>query len=74
MTLQEIEKSDSLFLNVTDIAEIVGADPCDIRWQAHNDPAKLGYPVSVCGRRVKVPRLGFLYWVKYGNAAPSETA
>ena len=70
MTLQEIQSSDKTWLNAADIAEAVESDPNDIRWQAQNNPDKLGYPVSVCKHRVKIPRLGFLYFVKYGKAAP----
>jgi len=70
MTLNELKDSDITFLNTSDIAEIVGADPDDIRRQAHKDPVKLGYPVSVCGRRVKIPRLGFLYFIEYGRTVP----
>lgn len=72
MTLEEIKASDEPFLNTTDIADIVGSDACDIRTQAHNDPTKLGYPVTVCGRRIKVPRRAFLHWLEYGYAAPAR--
>lgn len=72
MTLKEIKESNAVFINVTDIADVLGADPADIRWQAQTDPSKLGYPVSVCGRRVKVPRLAFLYWIEYGYTAPAR--
>lgn len=66
MKFWEIEKSDKNILLASDVAECIGADPQDIRDQAHRDPSKLGFPVIVTGTRVKIPREGFLHFMKYG--------
>ncbi len=68
MTLIEIKKTDKEILLASDIAECLGIDPQDIRDQAHRDPDKLGFPVIVTGARVKIPRDGFLHFIKYGYA------
>jgi len=66
MTLQEIEKTNKDILLASDVADLLEADPQDIRDQAHRDPSKLGFPVIVTGSRVKIPREGFLHFMKYG--------
>lgn len=60
MTLAEIRQSDSALLSASDVAEVLESDPQDIRQQAKEDPAKLGFPVVVIGSRVKIPRRAFL--------------
>ena len=72
MTIEAIRKSTKIHLTAVDVAGILNVDPCAIRAQAHLDPRKLGYPVSVCGRRVKIPRIGFLHWLDYGYALPEH--
>lgn len=69
MTFQEIMESDKDFLIPTDIAPVLKCMPYTINVQAKEDPAKLGFPVCVMGTNVRIPRLGFLRWMKYGNAA-----
>jgi len=63
MTLQEIRQSDKAFLTPGDVCEVLGCAQYSINVQAHQDPSKLGFPVCVMGRRVKVSRLGFLNWI-----------
>mgnify|MGYP003294486060 CR=1 FL=1 len=60
MTLTELKESSEPMLNVTDIAEILGCDPQSIRCQAKSNPATLGFPITVIGSRVKIPRIPFL--------------
>lgn len=63
MTMDEIKASDRDDLTLADIAEAIHADQQAIRMQARTDPAALGFPVSVIGTRVKVPRIPFLqFW------------
>ncbi|TCW30388.1 hypothetical protein [Christensenella hongkongensis] len=68
MTLQEIKKTNKDILRASDVADLLESDPQDIRDQAHRDPSKLGFPVIVTGSRVKIPREGFLYFMRYGYA------
>jgi len=73
MTLDEIRASDKVYLIPADVAGVLGCKPFSINVQANTDPAKLGFPVSLIGNQVKIPRKGFLYWIDYGNA-PVMTA
>ena len=68
MTYNELLTSDKPMLVPTDIADIIGCMPHSINVQAQTDPAKLGFPVCVLGTRVKIPREGFIRWLKYGDA------
>lgn len=60
MTLDEIRNSTKEVLTPADIAEVLGADPQDIRVQARTAPEKLGFPVIVVKSRIKVPKVPFL--------------
>lgn len=66
MTLADIENSVEETMNVEEVAAFLGLDAQCMRSQAQEDPAKLGFPVIVVGRRVVIPRRGFAYFVKYG--------
>ena len=52
------------FLVPTDVAAFIGCNPYSINLQAQYKPEKLGFPVIVLGRRVKIPRDGFIRWYK----------
>lgn len=67
MTMREIQQSDKHYILAEDIADILEVAPNTLRAQAQSDPAKLGFPVVVCGSRVKVAREGFLFFMKYGR-------
>lgn len=68
MTFQEILDSDKDFLTPEEIREVIGCMQYSINIQAKEDPSKLGFPVCIMGSRVRIPRLGFIHWVLYGNA------
>jgi len=63
MTLSEIKASKEIFLTPNDIATVLGSDAQTIRDMAKTDQAKLGFPVTVVGSRVKIPRKPFLKWI-----------
>lgn len=63
MTFKELKESPEIFVNAADVAPVLGVDPQDLREQAKADSSKLGFPVCIIGRRVLIPRLGFLRWV-----------
>ena len=46
-----------------DIADVLNADPQDIRVQARTAPEKLGFPVIIIKSRTKIPRLPFLRYM-----------
>ena len=65
MTITEMLQSEDPFLSPADIAEVLHCDPQYIRAQAQADPSKLGYPVIVINRRVRIPRIPFLRYLGY---------
>lgn len=62
MTIAEIRKSAKDFLTPAEVAPALGCDPQTLRVWARKKPEWLGFPVSVIGSRVKIPREGFLRW------------
>lgn len=68
MTFQEIMESDKDFLIPADVAGVLKCDQYSINVQAKADPAKLGFPVCLMGSTVRIPRLGFVHWMMYGNS------
>jgi hypothetical protein len=62
MTISEIRASDKLMLTPSDVAPVLGCHPYAINVQVKDDASKLGFPVSLIGTRVKIPREGFLRW------------
>lgn len=62
MTIDEIRASDKAVLIPRDVAGVLGCGQYAINLQAKADPSKLGFPVTVIGTRVKIPRTGFLNW------------
>ena len=62
MTIREIRESGKDFLTAADVAGAMGCDPHYLRVQAHEDSSKLQFPVCVTGKRIRIPREGFLRW------------
>ena len=60
MTLEQIRNTEKEWLTPGDVAPVLQCDPNTLRWQAHHDPAKLGFAVTVLGSRVKISRRSFL--------------
>jgi len=67
MTLADVEKIPKDILTINDVAPYLSVDPNVIRWQAHNEPEKLGFPVIVSKSRVKIPRDAFVFYCRYGR-------
>lgn len=70
MTLAEIKSSTATWLTAQDIASVMECDANEIRRQAQDDPSKLGFPVTVICRRVKVNRKGFLRFLGEDEKEP----
>jgi len=70
MTLEEIKNSDALWLTPADVAPVIGCDPNKLRMTAHENPALLGFPVTVVGTRVKIWRKKFLEFIGEADASP----
>ena len=67
MTLDQIEKLDKDMLVPADIYEYLDTDPNTLRWQAQNEPEKLGFPGIVTKSRVKIPKEGFVFYCRFGR-------
>lgn len=52
--------SDAVFLTAEEVGKAAGWSPDAIRAQARNNPALLGFPVTVLGTRTYIPRIPFL--------------
>lgn len=63
-TLQEVEAYIGEFLTPKDVAKVLGCDTQTIRVQANRCPERLGFPVSIIGTRVKIPKQAFLRFMR----------
>ena len=68
MTLKEIEESTKEVLTCQDVAPVLKCNPATLHMQAMEEPWRLGFPVIVMGRRVKIPRRPFISYMKKGEA------
>lgn len=62
--LNELEELDSEILTCQQVAPVLQANPQTIHQQAMERPELLGFPVIVCGTRVKIPRRAFLAFMR----------
>ena len=63
-TLEEIERSPKTMLAPGDVAGYLCCDPYSINIAAKTAPEALGFPISVMGTRVRIPKDGFLRWAR----------
>lgn len=63
-TLQEIEACGKEVLIPDDVAGYLGCHPHNLRIAAHQAPELLGFPFTIIGTRMKIPREGFVQWAK----------
>lgn len=63
MTIEEMERSTKEILVPQDVASALGCDPQSIRIWARQRPDLLGFPVTIMGNRVKIPRRAFLKYM-----------
>lgn len=64
MTLQEVKNMDKEVITPAIAAKVINCDPHYIRVAAHNRPELLGFPVTLIGSRVKIPRLAFIRYME----------
>lgn len=72
MTLNDLKKREDVFLTPAVVAQVIGCDPQYIRVAARQHPEQLGFPVTLIGNRVKIPRLAFIRYVEGGERDTSE--
>lgn len=63
-TLCEIDAIDCEVLTCAQVAKVLKADPYSLHKQATTSPEQLGFPVIVCGNRVKIPKQPFVKFMK----------
>lgn len=63
-TLREVEAYTEEFLTPKDVAKVLGCSDQAIRVQANRCPERLGFPVSIIGTRVKIPKEAFLKFMR----------
>ena len=67
--IDAVKALPGLWINPEQAAGFIGVNPQSIREQARTDPRALGFPVSVMGTRVLIPKAPFLrFWA--GEATP----
>lgn len=72
ITIEDIEALPKEVLVPTDIAPLFGCASYSINCQAHIDITKLGFPASLMGSRVMIPKIGFVRWWKYERQVPER--
>lgn len=60
MTLEEMRASDKVTVTPAEAASVLGCSPQGLRMTAREDPLSLGFPVTVIGTRVFIPRAPFV--------------
>lgn len=60
MTFDEILECKKDCLTPADVAPVIGCDPYTINICARDCPERLGFPIIMLGKRVKIPRLAFV--------------
>ncbi len=65
--LNELEELDREILTCQQVAPVLGSNPQTIHQQAMERPELLGFPVIVCGNRVKIPKRAFLKFMTDGK-------
>ena len=61
-----------LIISLKDAGKLLGVHPQSIREQAHRDPKKLGFPVSVVGTRVLIPKEPFYKFIGLEEAKEND--
>lgn len=65
MTIEEVKRSEAVYLTPAEAAPILGCDPQALRLAARDDPQRLPFPVIRLGSRTKIPRVPFLRALGY---------
>lgn len=59
-TLDDLLKSDKVFLTPGDVCGVLGSNPQTIRMAARQRPDLIGFEFTFVGNRMKIPRIPFL--------------
>ncbi len=72
MNLREVEELPGEWLTPAQVAPYLETDPNTLRAQARENPAFLGFPVTVMNSRVKINKNLFVLYFKGGGLFPPE--
>ena len=64
MSIEEMKLIDKDWLTPKEIAGCLGCTAYAINQQAATDAGKLGFPVIMIGKRVKIPRKAFIRFME----------
>ena len=64
MSIAELETMTKETISCSTAAEVIGCNPQLLRIQARECPQALGFPVVVVRKRVKIPRLAFIAYMR----------
>ncbi len=64
MTIAELERLDTEYLTIRQVADCLYCDPRMIRILADRNPGRLGFPVQKNGPGYRIPREPFLAWAR----------
>lgn len=67
MSIEELKAHGKDFLTPKDVAKCLGCTAYAINQQAAADASKLGFPVIMVGKRVKIPRKAFIRFMEGGD-------
>lgn len=74
MVISELEKMTKETISCNAAADVIGCNPQLLRIQARECSKALGFPVIVVGKRVKIPRLAFIAYMRgSGNQVTTGT-
>lgn len=64
MSLNDIKALDKEVLTAADVAPFLEVNAQSVRMQARTDVKQLGFPASVIGSQVRIPKQGFIAWAE----------
>lgn len=64
ITLDDVKAMDQEMLTPAIVGQVIGCNPYYISLQARENPALLGFPVSVHGTRTLIPRRSFIRFME----------
>ena len=63
--MEELKALNVDFVTAKDVSQILGCRPQSIRNQAHKNAGLLGFPVTVLGNKVLIPRKSFIAFLEH---------
>lgn len=63
-TLEEIEACGKEMLSPADVCAYLGCNAYSINLALQQRPETIGFPATLIGKRVRIPKDGFVRWAK----------